>query len=106
MKNKKIMLAAFVTAAAMAAECVSASAMFEPYEHEGTFTTGYYTETNADAEREKTERLYAARPRIERQYDDLSRGLVAVPGEGGTLVSWRFLGTDGKTLWPSHRKSP
>ena len=98
MKRKKIMLAALLTAAAMAAENVSALAMFEPYEHEETFTTGYYTETTADAEREKTEQLYAARPRIERQYDDLSRGLVAVPGEGGTLVSWRFLGTDSNKL--------
>ncbi len=98
MKSKKIMLASLLTVTAMTAECVSALAMFEPYEHEETFTTGYYTETTADAEREKTEQLYVSRPRIKRQYDDLSRGLVAVAGDGGTLVSWRFLGTDSDKL--------
>lgn len=97
MLNKKMYIAA-VMAVMFAAECSSVSAKFEPYEHEETFTTGYYTETNADAERDKTEQLYAARPKMERQYEDLSRGLVAVPGEGGTLVSWRFLGTDSEKL--------
>ena len=86
-------LCIILVAAVMSGGCVNVSAKFEPYEHEATVTTGYYTETTADAEREKTEELYRARPEINRQYEDLSRGLVAVPGAGGTLVSWRFLGT-------------
>ena len=38
------------------------------------------------------------RPKNERQFENLSRGLIAVPGENGTLVSWRFLGTDSNSL--------
>ena len=91
-------LCIILAAAVMACGCVNVSAKFEPYEHEETFTTGYYTETTADPERDKTEKLYASRPEINRQYEDLSRGLVAVPGDNGTLVSWRFLGTDADAL--------
>lgn len=46
----------------------------------------------------QTNKLYSDRPSLLKQAEDLNRGLVAVPAEdGGILVSWRYLGTDGKT---------
>lgn len=95
--DKKRMLAA-VSAGAIALSAVSVFAQYEQYTSGDGMTLGHYTDPFNEADRAETERLYAERPKMERQYDDLSRGLVAVPGEGGTLVSWRFLGTDSDSL--------
>ena len=57
----------------------------------------YEVEVNQE-QRSETEKLYEQRPKNERQFENLSRGLVAVPGENGTLVSWRFRLTGFKQL--------
>lgn len=47
----------------------------------------------------QTNKLYSDRPVLLKQAEDLNRGLVAVPAkDGGILVSWRYLGTDGGNL--------
>lgn len=68
------------------------------------FTTGYYEETEDAAAKAETENMYENRPSQIRRMEYLDRGLTAVPGDGGTLVSWRFLGTDSKDLkWNLYR---
>lgn len=62
------------------------------------FSLGYYTDTADQAEKDKTVAAYDQRPMMPRQMEALSRGLTAVPGADGVLVSWRFLGTDSKAL--------
>ena len=96
--NKKF--TAFFAALAIAASCTPAFAQYEQYtgaEADG-MTLGHYTDEFKAADREETEKLYESRPKNERRFEYLTRGLTAVPGEGGTLVSWRFLGTDSDSL--------
>ncbi len=96
--NKKLIAA--VSAIAIAASCVPAYAKYEQYtgaEADG-MTLGHYTDEFKAEDRAQTEQLYQNRPKNERRFEYLTRGLVAVPGDGGTLVSWRFLGTDSNSL--------
>ena len=96
--NKKFI--AFLAALAIAASCTPAFAQYEQYtgaEADG-MTLGHYTDEFKAADREETEKLYESRPKNERRFEYLTRGLVAVPGSGGILVSWRFLGTDSDSL--------
>ncbi|MCD8391294.1 MAG: hypothetical protein LUD03_05600 [Firmicutes bacterium] len=76
----------------------AARAQFDAYTDDDGMTLGYYTEAADAGEREETEALYANRPKNERRFEYLTRGLTAVPSEDGTLVSWRFLGTDSEDL--------
>lgn len=95
MKKK---LNALLLAAAVLLSGTAGLAGFEQYNDPDGFTLGRYTaEEDAEA-RAETERLYDSRPKNERQFEALSRGLTAVPAENGTLVSWRFLGTDSNEL--------
>ncbi len=95
--NKKLIAA--VSAAAVLLGSLPASAAFIPNDGSDGFSMGYYEEEWNASDRAKTEELYAARPKVERQMENLSRGLTAVPADGGTLVSWRYLGTDSKDLY-------
>lgn len=95
--NRKIIAA--ISAFAVLAGSIPAFAQFMPNDGSDGFSMGYYEEEWKQEDRAKTEELYAARPKTERQMENLSRGLTAVPGDGGTLVSWRFLGTDSKDLY-------
>ncbi len=45
---------------------------------------------NQKEQRADTEKLYEQRPKMKDSLKIFQRGLVAVPGENGTLVSWRF----------------
>lgn len=96
--NKKRIIA-IVSAAAMLTGGVPVMAKFTPADGSDGFSMGYYEDEWKSEDRAKTEELYQARPKVERQMENLSRGLTAVPGEGGTLVSWRYLGTDSKDLY-------
>ena len=98
MKNKKICVISAIVAAVMIANSTIVSAKFKPYNDPDGFTLGYYEADIKNTKREETENLYLQRPRNERRFEYLTRGLVAVPGENGTLVSWRFLGTDSNSL--------
>ncbi len=62
----------------------------------GTVVYGDYLEVENETEKSATEEMYQNRPVIKRRMDYLDRGLVAVPGADGVLVSWRFLGTDSQ----------
>ncbi len=84
---------------AMLINGISAAAAFESYNDPDGFTLGHYTEEPDAAARQETERLYESRPKNERRFENLTRGLTAVPAENGTLVSWRFLGTDSGSLF-------
>lgn len=98
MKNKKLRIASAVAVTIMLANNLIVSAKFESYNDPDGFTLGHYeTEINSSA-RAETEQLYSQRPKNERQFEYLTRGLTAVPGENGTLISWRFLGTDSNSL--------
>lgn len=91
--------AALISALAVIAGSIPVTAEFTPNDGSDGFSMGYYKEEWNASDRAKTEELYAARPKTERQMENLSRGLTAVPGDGGTLVSWRFLGTDSNNLY-------
>lgn len=67
---------------------------FTPEVSSDGYTVGTYTAELNTAEREETERLYAARPMGERQMEYLDRGLTAVPSDNGALITWRLLGTE------------
>lgn len=98
MNNKKLRtISALLTAAALSGGII-ANAAFDAYNDPDGVTLGHYTDTVDETARQQTEALYANRPKSERRYDYLTRGLTAVPGDGGTLVSWRFLGTDANSL--------
>lgn len=95
---KKRKLAACAAALSIAVTSIPANAALEVFESTDGFTLGKYTAEEDQAAKAETESLYASRPKNERRFEDLSRGLVAVPAENGNLVSWRFLGTDGSDL--------
>lgn len=97
MKTKKVI--AVISAAAILGGSIPVWAAFTPDSGADGFSLGYYEEAWNDADRAETELLYEQRPKVERQMENLGRGLTAVPGDGGTLVSWRFLGTDSKSLY-------
>ncbi len=97
MKTKR--LAALSTALALTLSAISASALYtEGDTANDGYSLGYYEEEVDSSARLETEALYAARPKTERQYDNLSRGLVAVKDDSGVLISWRYLGTDAANL--------
>lgn len=98
MKNKKLRTVISLVIAIILTSSIVANAQFDSYNDPDGFTLGHYTETIDVAARQETEQLYANRPKSERQLEYLTRGLVAVPSENGTLVSWRFLGTDANSL--------
>lgn len=98
MKKNKIRVISAVVSAIMLASSASAFAKFDAYNDSDGFTLGHYEVEVNQEQRSETEKLYEQRPKNERQFENLSRGLVAVPGENGTLVSWRFLGTDSNSL--------
>lgn len=98
MKKNKIRVISAVVSAIMLASSASAFAKFDAYNDPDGFTLGHYEAEVNQEQRADTEKLYEQRPKNERQFENLSRGLVAVPGENGTLVSWRFLGTDSNSL--------
>lgn len=99
----KIRLTAAFLAAAVGVS-VPCYASFTPDTSNDGFTTGYYEETEDAAAKAETESLYAEKPDAQRRVEYLDRGLVAVPGDGGTLVSWRFLGTDPQDIkWDLYR---
>ena len=98
MKKNKIRVTSAVVSAIMLASSASAFAKFDAYNDSDGFTLGHYEAEVNQEQRADTEKLYEQRPKNERQFENLSRGLVAVPGENGTLVSWRFLGTDSNSL--------
>lgn len=52
-------------------------------------TVGTYPESAAE-----TQKLIDNRPDIQRQVEDMGRGLVAVKTENGVFVSWRWKGTE------------
>lgn len=87
---------AIAAAASILAAAVPAMAKFTPSDGADGFSVGFYEDEWNGADRTKTEELYANRPKAERQMENLSRGLIAVKGDGGNLVSWRFLGTDSQ----------
>lgn len=59
----------------------------------------YRMEEDSEAKKQTTE-LYRNRPVKLKQAEDLNRGLIAVPAkDGGILVSWRYLGTDGSAYY-------
>ncbi|MCX7714436.1 MAG: stalk domain-containing protein [Clostridia bacterium] len=62
------------------------------------FAAPSYVEDADKAAKAKTEELYASRPVVLRQLEYLKRGVVAVKSDNGTLVSWRFLGTDATDI--------
>ena len=96
MSTKKII--AIVIAAAVSASSISAfAAKFTPSDGADGFSVGYYEDDWNEADRAEMEKLYEARPKVERQMENLSRGLVAVRSDIGNFVSWRFLGTDGQS---------
>lgn len=95
---KKRVIALISAAAVFSGSLAVSAAEFTQYEGEGLFTLGYYEDNWTESDRRQTADLYANRPKTERQMENLTRGLVAVPTDGGTLVSWRFLGTDSKDL--------
>ena len=93
----------FISAAVTAAMLVSAAPLanagtFTPEVSSDGFTVGKYDGGINTAEREETERLYAARPMGNRQMEYLDRGLTAVPAENGALISWRLLGTESASI--------
>ena len=98
MKKNKIRVISAVVSAIMLASSASVFAKFDAYNDPDGFTLGHYEAEVNQEQRADTEKLYEQRPKNERQFENLSRGLVAVPGENGTLVSWRFLGTDSNSL--------
>lgn len=98
MKKNKIRVISAVVSAIMLASSASVFAKFDAYNDPDGFTLGHYEVEVNQEQRADTEKLYEQRPKNERQFENLSRGLVAVPGENGTLVSWRFLGTDSNSL--------
>lgn len=93
MKNKNAIIAAII-AAILAASPLAQAGTFTPEVSQDGFTLGRYDGGINTAEREETERLYAARPMTNRQMEYLDRGLVAIPSERGALVTWRLLGTE------------
>ncbi|MCC8168979.1 MAG: hypothetical protein LIO59_01105 [Oscillospiraceae bacterium] len=98
MEMRKVI--AVASAAAVLGGSVPAMAKFTAYTGaEDGYSMGYYEEEWNEADRAETESLYANRPKSERQMENLGRALTAVPGDGGTLVSWRFLGTDSYSLY-------
>jgi rhamnogalacturonan endolyase len=97
MKNKKVIAA--ISAAAILGSSFPVLATFTPDSGADGFSMGYYEEDWNEADRAETQSLYSNRPKTERQAENLGRGLTAVPGDGGTLVSWRFLGTDSQSLY-------
>jgi len=98
MKSRRIRIVSAFIMTVMLINSIVASAKFEEYENSDGTTLGYYEVESDVSEREKTEKLYSERPKNERRFEYLTRGLVAVSGEDGNLVSWRFLGTDSETL--------
>lgn len=98
MRNRKFCAIFAIVTAVIITNSVIASAKFEAYNDPDGFTLGYYEAEVNISEREETEKLYSERPKNERRFEYLTRGLTAVPGEKGTLVSWRFLGTDSNAL--------
>lgn len=98
MKNNKLRVASVVAAAIMLANNLIVSAKFESYNDPDGFTLGHYEAEISSGARAETEQLYSQRPKNERRFEYLTRGLTAVPGENGTLISWRFLGTDSDSL--------
>ena len=63
---------------------------FTPADGSDGFSLGHYEGGINTADRAKIEELYANRPMILRQMDNVSRGLVAVPSDTGALISWRL----------------
>ncbi|MCI5604488.1 MAG: stalk domain-containing protein [Clostridia bacterium] len=90
---------AVLSAASMLGGGIPVLAAFTPDSGADGFSMGYYEEEWNEADRKETESLYSKRPKAERQMENLNRGLTAVPGDGGTLVSWRFLGTDSSSVY-------
>ncbi|MCH5211735.1 MAG: hypothetical protein J1G06_01850 [Oscillospiraceae bacterium] len=52
-------------------------------------SVGTYAESAAE-----TQKLINARPNIQRQVEDMGRGLVAVKTDNGNFISWRWKGTE------------
>lgn len=92
-KKRFISIAAATAMLACAAPIVNAGT-FTPEVSSDGFTIGKYDGGINTAEREETEKLYAARPMGNRQMEYLDRGLTAVPAKKGALITWRLLGTE------------
>ena len=100
-KGMTALLAAAVIAAGSTVPCIAA---FTPDTSNDGFTTGYYEETEDAAAKAQTQSNSDSLKKEPVMMEYLDRGLVAVPGDGGTLVSWRFNGTDSKNLtWNLYR---
>lgn len=96
---KRKAISVLLTAAmAVSAAGPAFAAQFTTENIEDGFSLGHYTDTENQTEKDKTTAAYTQRPQMLRQMEALSRGLTAVPGTDGVLVSWRFLGTDSKSL--------
>lgn len=89
---------ALTAAITVAASCMPVMAKYDAFTDGDGMTLGHYTDEFNASDRAETQRLYESRPKNDRRFEYLTRGLTAVPGEGGTLVSWRFLGTDSNDL--------
>lgn len=87
---------AIMAAASILAAAVPAMAKFTPSDGADGFSVGFYEDKWNGADRAKTEELFKNRPKVERQMENLSRGLIAVRSDNVNFVSWRFLGTDGQ----------
>lgn len=98
MKKRSYYVISAIVSSVVLTNSVIASANFESYNSSDGFTLGFYeAEINNNA-REETETLYSQRPKNDRRFENLGRGLTAVPDDNGTLISWRFLGTDSNSL--------
>ena len=87
MKNKNAIIAA-ITAAILAASPLAQAGTFTPEVSSDGFTLGYYQAEINTAEREETERLYAARPMM--NVSALNRFLMSrfrAPSERRTPIS-------------------
>lgn len=73
-------------------------AQFVPDMSNDGFNTGYYGVEEDAAEKTETQKLYDTMQEKVKRTEYLTRGLTAVPGADGILVSWRFLGTDSREL--------
>ncbi len=91
-KQSKVLSASI--AAVLALSPLVQAGTFTPSDGSDGFSLGHYEGSINSADRAKTEELYANRPLMLRQMDNLSRGLVAVPSDTGALVSWRLSGVE------------
>ncbi|MBQ7574579.1 MAG: hypothetical protein IJT23_09995 [Clostridia bacterium] len=70
----------------------TAFAKYEPYDENtkpDDYTLGYYSDELKSQTEEKVSDLYKNRPELEQISQNYSRGMIAVPTDNGTLVSWR-----------------